>query len=114
MGGKERIVAYVVTENCIKCKYTDCVEVCPVDCFHAGPNMLVIDPDECIDCSLCVTECPAEAIFPEEELSADQEHYVELNKQLARRWPVLAAKIPAPNDAEQWDGVPGKLPLLER
>ncbi|EQD59948.1 ferredoxin, 4Fe-4S [mine drainage metagenome] len=113
MGGKERIVAYVVTENCIKCKYTDCVEVCPVDCFHGGPNMLVIDPDECIDCSLCVTECPAEAIFPDNELTPEQEHYVELNKRLARTWPVLAEKLPAPDDAERWDGVRDKLPLLQ-
>jgi len=107
-------VTHVVTENCIKCKYTDCVEVCPVDCFHVGPNMLVIDPDECIDCTLCVEECPAEAIFPEEEVPPGQEHFLELNTQLARKWPVLAEKIPAPEDAKQWDGVPDKLPLLQR
>ena len=104
----------VVTENCIKCKYTDCVEVCPVDCFHAGPNMLVIDPDECIDCTLCVQECPAEAIFPEDEVPKGQEHFLELNRQLAPKWPVLAQKIPAPEDAKQWDGAPEKLPMLER
>jgi NAD-dependent dihydropyrimidine dehydrogenase PreA subunit len=57
---------FVVTENCIKCKHTDCVEVCPVDCFHEGPNFLVIDPDECIDCTLCEPECPVNAIFPED------------------------------------------------
>lgn len=107
-------MTHVVTENCIKCKYTDCVEVCPVDCFHAGPNMLVIDPDECIDCTLCVEECPAEAIFPEEEVPQGQEHFLELNRHLTRKWPVLARKIAAPEDAAQWDGVPGKLPLLQR
>lgn len=107
-------MTHVVTENCIKCKYTDCVEVCPVDCFHAGPNMLVIDPDECIDCTLCVQECPAQAIFPEDDLPQGQEHFLELNKQLAPRWPVLAQKIPAPEDAGQWDGLPEKLPLLQR
>ncbi len=107
-------MAHVVTENCIKCKHTDCVEVCPVDCFHAGPNMLVIDPDECIDCTLCVLECPVEAIFPQEEMPPGQEHFLELNRQLASRWPVLAAKISAPADAAQWDGVPAKLALLQR
>lgn len=107
-------MTHVVTENCIKCKYTDCVEVCPVDCFHAGPNMLVIDPEECIDCTLCVEECPADAIFAEEEVPKGQEHFLELNKQLAPKWPVLARKIDAPEDADQWNGVPEKLPLLER
>lgn len=110
----ESTVTHVVTENCIRCKYTDCVEVCPVDCFHAGANMLVIDPDECIDCTLCVDECPAEAIFPEEELPVGQTHFLELNRQLAAQWPVLAAKVAAPDDALQWDGVPDKLPLLQR
>ena len=68
-------MTFVVTENCIKCKYMDCVEVCPVDCFHEGPNFLVIDPDECIDCTLCEPECPVEAIFSEEELPAGQEQF---------------------------------------
>jgi len=76
--------------------------------------MLVIDPDECIDCTLCVEECPVEAIFPEEEIPPGQEHFLELNRQLAPKWPVLAEKIPAPGDAAQWDGVPDKLPLLQR
>ena len=104
----------VVTENCIKCKYTDCVEVCPVDCFHAGPNFLVIDPDECIDCTLCEPECPAEAIFSEEELPAGQEHSKQLNAELAKSWPVLTERVPAPPDAKEWDGKPDKLKLLER
>lgn len=68
----KRKMAYVVTENCIKCKFTDCVEVCPVDCFHEGANFLAIDPDECIDCALCVPECPAEAIFAEDDVPDGQ------------------------------------------
>lgn len=107
-------MTYVVTDNCIRCKYTDCVEVCPVDCFHEGPNMLVIDPQECIDCSLCEPECPAEAIYAEEDLPADQAHFLPLNDELAREWPVITQMKPAPEDAEEWDGVPNKLPLLKR
>jgi ferredoxin len=107
-------VTHVVTENCIKCKYTDCVEVCPVDCFHEGPNFLVIDPVECIDCTLCVDECPVGAIFPEDNVPAGQEKFLQINAELAPLWPVIATKIPAPADAEEWDGVPDKLPLLER
>ena len=107
-------MTHVVTENCIKCKYTDCVEVCPVDCFHEGPNFLVIDPEECIDCTLCIAECPVGAIFPEDDVPAGQEHFLQINAELAPLWPVIAAKIPAPGDAKDWDGVPDKLPLLER
>ena len=81
-------MTFVVTENCIKCKYTDCVEVCPVDCFHEGPNFLVIDPEECIDCTLCEPECPAEAIFAEDDLPEGQEQFLELNAELAAGWPV--------------------------
>ena len=80
---------FVVTENCIKCKYTDCVEVCPVDCFHEGPNFLVIDPDECIDCTLCEPECPANAIYPEDDVPAGQEGFVALNAELSQAWPVI-------------------------
>jgi ferredoxin len=83
---------FVVTENCIKCKYTDCVEVCPVDCFHEGPNFLVIDPDECIDCTLCEPECPINAIYPEDDVPAGQEGYVALNKELAMAWPVITVR----------------------
>ncbi len=107
-------MTYVVTENCIKCKYTDCVEVCPVDCFHEGPNFLVIDPEECIDCTLCEPECPAEAIFAEDDLPAGQEQFVELNAELAAQWPVISEKIDAPADADEWNGVPDKLKHLER
>jgi len=107
-------MTYVVTENCIKCKYTDCVEVCPVDCFHEGPNMLVIDPDECIDCTLCVPECPANAIYAEDDLPAGQETFLELNAELAKKWKVLTERKPAPDGAADWDGKPGKLDLLEK
>jgi ferredoxin len=107
-------MTFVVTENCIKCKYMDCVEVCPVDCFHVGPNFLVIDPDECIDCTLCEPECPVQAIFSEEELPAGQESFTALNKELAKLWPVITEKGPAPPDAKAWEGKPDKLKLLER
>jgi ferredoxin len=107
-------MTFVVTENCIKCKYMDCVEVCPVDCFHVGPNFLVIDPEECIDCTLCEPECPAEAIFSEEDLPASQAHFLELNKELSAQWPVITEKGEPPEDAAEWDGKPGKLQHLER
>ena len=105
---------FVVTENCIKCKHTDCVEVCPVDCFHEGPNFLVIDPDECIDCTLCEPECPVNAIFPEDDVPAGQEGFVALNAELAKAWPVLTIRKDPPADAAEWDGKPDKLKLLER
>jgi ferredoxin len=107
-------MTHVVTDNCINCKYTDCVEVCPVDCFHAGPNFLVIDPDECIDCTLCVEECPVGAIFPELDVPAGQEIFMAINAELASQWPVLTSKIDALEDAGKWDGVSDKLPLLKR
>ncbi len=105
---------FVVTENCIKCKYTDCVEVCPVDCFHEGPNFLVIDPDECIDCTLCEPECPITAIYPEDDVPAGQEPMVALNAELAKLWPVIAVRKEAPDDAKEWENVPDKLAQLER
>jgi ferredoxin len=107
-------MAYVVTENCIRCKYTDCVEVCPVDCFHEGPNFLVIDPEECIDCTLCVPECPANAIFAEDDLPEELEQFVQINAELAKKWPVITEKKPETPGAAQWDGKPGKLQYLER
>jgi len=107
-------MTYVVAENCVKCKYTDCVEVCPVDCFHEGPNFLVIDPEECIDCNLCVAECPAQAIFPEDDVPADQRQFIALNAELARLWPAITEKKAAPADADAWNGKPGKAALLER
>lgn len=107
-------MTYVVTENCIKCKYTDCVDVCPVDCFHEGPNFLVIDPEECIDCTLCVPECPAEAIFDEDDLPEDQRQFIKINEELSREWPVINVSQDPPADADEWDGVEGKLQYLER
>lgn len=107
-------MAYVVTEPCIKCKYTDCVDVCPVDCFHEGPNFLVIDPDECIDCTLCVPECPVEAIFAEDDVPGDQKQFIGLNAELARQWPAIIERRTPPADADEWRGVAGKLRHLER
>ncbi|MES1928113.1 4Fe-4S ferredoxin [Salinisphaera dokdonensis CL-ES53] len=107
-------MTFVVTENCIKCKYTDCVEVCPVDCFHEGPNFLAIDPEECIDCTLCEPECPVEAILSEDDLPEDQAHFLELNAELAAKWPVITEIKPAPDDADEWADKPNKLELLER
>ncbi len=107
-------MTYVVSENCIKCRYTDCVDVCPVDCFRAGPNFLVIDPEECIDCTLCVAECPAEAIFAEDDLPADQQHFIALNAELSKVWQPIVEKQDAPVDADEWRGVKDKLHLLER
>ena len=107
-------MAFVVTESCIKCKYMDCVEVCPVDCFHEGPNFLVIDPEECIDCTLCEPECPVEAIFSEEDIPDGQQAFKQLNAELAKKWPVISEKKDAPADAKQWEGVKDKITLLER
>jgi len=88
--------------------------VCPVDCFHEGPNFLVIDPDECIDCTLCEPECPAEAIFAEDDVPADQQEFIALNAELAKDWPVITEMKDAPEDAEEWNGKKGKLQYLER
>ncbi len=107
-------MTFVVTENCIKCKYTDCVEVCPVDCFHEGPNFLVIDPEECIDCTLCEPECPVQAIYPEDDLPSDQRQFLELNEELSRQWPVITETKTPPDDAQEWEDVPGKIKHLER
>lgn len=106
-------MTFVVIDNCIRCKYTDCVEVCPVDCFREGPNMLVIDPDECIDCNLCVPECPVDAIFSEDHLPEDKQCYIKLNKKLAKEWSVITSKKDAPPDANKWAEVHDKLQYLE-
>jgi ferredoxin len=107
-------MTFVVGDNCIRCKHTDCVEVCPVDCFYEGPNMLVIDPDECIDCALCEPECPVNAIFAEDEVPEDQVQFIALNAELAKAWPNITEMKPAPADAAEWDGVQNKLQYLER
>ena len=83
-------MTYIITENCIKCKYTDCVEVCPVDCFHEGPNFLVINPEECIDCSLCEPECPINAIISDEDVTDDNRHFLEINERLSKKWPIFS------------------------
>lgn len=106
-------MTFVVTEQCIKCKYTDCVEVCPVDCFYEGPNFLVIHPDECIDCALCEPECPVEAIVSEDDLTEKQAEFKELNAELAEKWPNITAQKDAPDDAKSWEGVENKRDLLE-
>ncbi len=107
-----KTMTFVVTENCIQCKYTDCVSVCPVDCFYEGPNFLVINPDECIDCALCEPECPAEAIFSEDELPAGQEKFIEINAELSQVWPVLSEQKDPLADAEEQNGKTGKIDLL--
>jgi len=104
-------MAYVVTENCIKCKYMDCVEVCPVDCFYVGANMLVINPDECIDCGVCEPECPAEAIVPDSDDRASA--WAEKNRDFSVSWPNVTKKIGVPDDADEWKGKVGKAALFD-
>jgi len=99
-------MTYVVTDACIRCKYTDCVEVCPVDCFYEGENMLVIHPDECIDCGVCEPECPAEAIKADTE--SGLEKWIELNAKFAEKWPNITLTKDAPTDADAFVGVDGK------
>jgi ferredoxin len=109
-------MTYVVTDSCIQCKYTDCVAVCPVDCFKEGPNFLVIDPDECIDCAVCVPECPVDAIYAEEDLPAHLQHFIALNAELSKNenWSVITEqKDPLPT-AEEFKDVKNKLDLLDR
>ena len=106
-------MTYVVTESCIKCKYTDCVDVCPVDCFREGPNFLVIDPDECIDCTLCEPECPAGAIFRDDDLPEGQDEFEEINARLAKIWPAIVQKKMALEEADAWLEVKDKRGLLE-
>jgi ferredoxin len=101
-------MTYVVAEPCVKCKFTDCVDVCPVDCFYEGENMLAIHPDECIDCGACVPECPVEAIFSEDDLPEKWVEYTELNAKLSEVWPNIDAKQDPLPDAEEWRGVEAK------
>jgi ferredoxin len=101
-------MAFVVTEPCIKCKYTDCVDVCPVDCFHEGKNFLVIDPDECIDCGACEPECPTSAIFAEDDVPDDQQEYIQLNAKLSPKWPAINAKKAALPGADGFKDKKGK------
>ncbi|MBF9052487.1 DUF3470 domain-containing protein [Roseobacter sp. HKCCD9010] len=103
-------MTYVVTDSCINCKFTDCVEVCPVDCFYEGENFLVIHPDECIDCGVCEPECPEDAIRADTE--SDMEDWVKLNGRLAEIWPNISERKEPMEDHEAWSGKPDKLPLL--
>ena len=112
--GRDDSMTFVVGDNCIKCKHTDCVEVCPVDCFYEGPNFLVIHPDECIDCALCEPECPIDAIFAEDEIPPGQENFIELNQELAEIWPNISEQKEPLENADKWDGVPEKIKFLER
>jgi ferredoxin len=107
-------MTFVVTESCIKCKYTDCVEVCPVDCFYEGPNFLVIHPDECIDCALCEPECPINAIVSEDDLQDDQKAFLEINAELSQTWPNITVKKEGLPDAAEWEKVNNKRDHLER
>jgi ferredoxin len=100
-------MTYVVTDNCIRCKYMDCVEVCPVDCFYEGEHMLVIKPDECIDCGVCEPECPAEAIKPDTE--SGMEPWIALNTRMAEILPRISERGEPPVDREDWLGTPNKL-----
>jgi ferredoxin len=103
-------MTHLVTENCIKCKYTDCVSVCPVDCFYEGPNFLVINPDECIDCAVCIPECPVNAIVAQEDIKdpIENQYWFDINQKLSNKWKVITKqKDPLP-DAEEWKDKPNK------
>ena len=109
-------MTHVVSDSCIRCKYTDCVDVCPVDCFREGPNMLVIDPDECIDCAVCIPECPVNAIYAEEDLPSEQMAFIKLNADLAKlpTWKSITKRKPPLPDADAWKDKTGKLAELKR
>ncbi len=109
-------MTFVVTESCIQCKYTDCVSVCPVDCFQEGPNFLVIHPVDCIDCAVCVPECPVEAIYADVDLPESQKHFLALNAEIVAigKWPVITKQKPALPEAEHYKTVKDKLGMLER
>ena len=106
-------MTYVVVENCIKCKYTDCVEVCPVNCFYEGANFLVIHPDECIDCGACEPVCPTKAIFPESDLPAQWKEYQAMNAQYSAKWPNIAEKREPLPEAEEFKDKKGKRDLFD-
>lgn len=106
-------MTHVVTDACVRCKYTDCVDVCPVDCFKEGPNFLVVDPDECIDCAVCIPECPVSAIYAEEDLPTDQRHFIAINAERAPGWPVISKRTPPLPDADEWKDRTDKLTTLK-
>jgi ferredoxin len=106
-------VTFVVTEQCIRCKFMDCIKPCPVDCFYEGPEFLVINPEECIDCSVCVTECPVNAIYQDKDLPADQREFIEINREYSLIWPpAISVSEPLP-EREQWRDVPMKRQFLQ-
>lgn len=107
-------MTHVVTQACIRCKYTDCVDVCPVDCFKEGPNFMVIDPEECIDCAVCVAECPVQAIYAEDDLPPDMHDFTALNAELAAVWPTISKRTAPLPGADAWKDKTGKLEHLER
>lgn len=106
-------MTHVVTDPCIKCKYTDCVDVCPVDCFREGPDFLVIDPDECIDCAVCIPECPVNAIYADEDTPDAFHAFLELNARLSRQWPAITRRMDPAPEAAQWQGKTNKLAGLD-
>lgn len=107
-------MTFVVTESCIQCKYTDCVSVCPMDCFFEGPNFLVINPDECIDCSICVPECPVNAIVSEDEIAPEQAHFIQLNRELSQHpdWKRIRQQVEPLEDHQKWAEVKEKFSML--
>lgn len=106
-------MTYVVTENCIQCRHTLCVDICPTDAFHVGPNFIAINPQECVDCGLCVPECPEDAILADNALDAGNQHFLALNARLAQRWPVLLERMQPLPDHALWSGRSDRLALLE-
>ena len=107
-------MTHVVAQACFGCKYTDCVVVCPVECFYEGDQMLYIHPDECIDCAVCIPECPVNAILPEEDVPQDQVKFIPINAELAKKWPSITKRKPAPADADEWKDKKDKLDQLIR
>lgn len=106
-------MAFVVTESCIRCKFMDCIVPCPVDCFHEGPDFVVINPDECIDCNICAVECPVNAIYQDKDLPEGQKEFIEVNKNLSQVWPRAVVGVSAPHpEAEKWRHVADKKELL--
>ncbi|WP_321967879.1 ferredoxin FdxA [Burkholderia cepacia] len=106
-------MAHVVTESCIRCKYTDCLQVCPVDCFHEGPNFLVIDPAACIDCAFCATQCPTKAIYAASDLPESQRDFIEINARMAQEWPIITVTKNPLADADEWVNKIEKRQFLE-
>ena len=107
-------MTHLVTDNCVNCKYTDCVVVCPVDCFYEGPNFLAINPDECIDCAVCVPECPVNAIYAEDDVPGDQQQFIQINTELARSWKSITKSKGSLPEAEEWKDVKNKIDHLIR